>query len=94
MLGVHDVQLDPEPTGYSLRGTYLLDLVVVVVNRQQDKPEFVHKAPPSATFFMEPLPGAASKAGLQQIRMTSANPHVYLVLLPIAFANKTLSTRW
>jgi hypothetical protein len=33
MLGVHDVQLDPQTSGHRLRGTYLLDLVVVIVNR-------------------------------------------------------------
>jgi hypothetical protein len=59
VLGVNDFQIDAQARRSRLCRTYLLDLIVIVIDGKKNKPELFHRAPPisHATFITEQLPG-------------------------------------
>src|SRR6185369_12862096 len=98
VLGMNNLNLNAELRRCRLSRDYLLDLIIVVVNRQQNELEHFHQAPlerASATFFVEQLPGAAKNKELRESRdqrNLSRGFDTYL-LLRISIQNKSLFTR-
>jgi len=42
---MNDLEFDPQTRGSGLRRTYLLDLIVVVIDSKKNEPELLHRAP-------------------------------------------------